>query len=79
VISIHYGVGQGGFALPRPHPYTEPGPERGHGQGMPKNTARPRPLSGAGRGKCPRATVFRGPVYPVTNPITDFLLSCLLN
>jgi len=37
------------------------------GQGMPKKTPRPRPLSGAGRGKQPGARVFRGPVRPVTN------------
>jgi len=34
---------------------------------MPKNTPRPRPLSGAGRGKGPEAHVFRGPVRPITN------------
>jgi len=43
------------------------GPERGQGQGMPKNTPRPRQLSGAGRGKRPGARVFWGPVRPVTN------------
>ena len=35
---------------------------------MPKKTARPRPLSGAGPGKGLGARGFRGPVPPVTNP-----------
>jgi len=43
------------------------GPERGLGQEMPKKTPRPRPLSGVGRGRGPGASVFRGPVRPVTN------------
>jgi len=43
------------------------GPERGQGQGMPKKTPRPRPFSGAVRGKGPGARVFRDPVRPVTN------------
>jgi len=43
------------------------GPERGQGQGMPKKTPRPRPLSGAGWRKGPGAHVFLGPVCPVTN------------
>ena len=38
---------------------------------MPKKTARPRPLSGAGQGKGPGARVFRGPVRPVTNSMYD--------
>jgi len=43
------------------------GPEPREGPGMPKKTPRPRPLSGAGRGKGLGASVFRGPVCPVTN------------
>ena len=43
------------------------GPERGQGQGIPKKTPGPRPLSGAGGGKGPRGRVFWGPVCPVTN------------
>ena len=43
------------------------GPERGQGQGMPKKTPRPRPFSGAVRGKGPGARVFQGLVRPVTN------------
>jgi len=41
-------------------------PERAQGHRMPKKTPRPRPLSGAGRGKAPGARIFR-PVRPVTN------------
>jgi len=48
------------------------GPERGQGQGMPKNTPRPRQLSGAERGKRPGARVFWGPVRPVTNSTHDY-------
>jgi len=47
------------------------GPERAQGQGMPKKTLRPRPLSGAGRGKGPGARIFRGPVRPLTNSIYE--------
>jgi len=42
------------------------GLERGPGQGMQKKTPRPRPLRGAGRGKGPRAHLFRRHVRPVT-------------
>jgi len=47
------------------------GLELGEGQGMPKKTPHPWPLSGAGRGKGPGARVFRGPVRPVTDSISD--------
>jgi len=47
------------------------GPERGQGQRMPKNTARPRPLSGVGRRKGPGALIFWGPVHPVMNSKPD--------
>jgi len=43
------------------------GPQQRQVEGMPKKTSRPRPLSGAGRGKGPGGLVFRGPVRPVTN------------
>ena len=39
----------------------------GVGQGMLKNSAHPRLLSGAGRGKGPAARVFWGPIHSVTN------------
>jgi len=44
--------------------WVERGPERGQGQGMPKKTARPRPLSGAGRAKGPGARAFSRPRRP---------------
>ena len=55
------------FSLDPSGEWVERGPEGGQGQGMLKKTPRPRPLSGAGRGKKPGARVFRGPVRPVTN------------
>jgi len=47
------------------------GPERGQGQGIPKNTPRPRLLSGAGRGTGPGARIFRGPVRPLRNSVEE--------
>jgi len=43
------------------------GPEPGQGQGMPKVTPHPWPLSQAGSGKGPQAHVLRHPLLPVTN------------
>jgi len=45
----------------------------GTGAGNAEKDTPPRPLSGAGRGKGPGARVFRGPVRPVTNSISDAL------
>jgi len=47
-------------------------PERGQGQGMPKNTPHPRQFSGAGLGKRPRARVFWGQIRPVTDSTCDY-------
>jgi len=44
-----------------------PGPERGQGQGMAKQTPLTRRLSGTGRGKGPGGRVFQGPVRPIMN------------
>ena len=43
------------------------GPGRGQGQGLKKETPRPGPLTGAGRGIEAGARRFRGPGGPVTN------------
>ena len=43
------------------------GPGRGQGQGLKKQTPRPGPLTGVGRGIEAGARRFRGPGGPVTN------------
>ena len=50
------------------------GPERGQGQGKPKKTPHPRPLSGVGREKG-RGPACSGPRPPVTNS----MFACLKN